>query len=78
MRAASRSISAAAFNFLFLGHQVEEYVVLLHLSQSFCIHHHQSLNTHHMTPHHLPAGIYGFSGGKKKHQVFFSEETSHA
>ncbi len=28
--------------------------------------------------HHLPALICGFSGGEKKHQVLFSDKTSHA
>jgi len=30
------------------------------------------------TEHHLQAGIYGFSGEKKKHEVLFSNETSYA
>jgi hypothetical protein len=28
--------------------------------------------------HHLPTGIYGFSGERKNSKFFFSEETSHA
>jgi hypothetical protein len=30
---------------------------------------------HLFSSHHLPANIYGFSGGKKKHQVFFPATT---